>query len=356
MATTSLVLAVVGCDRGDDPGATVTVIALAGDVVVETSATVLSHDLAGNVVDQQTTDATGRAALTASDLVSVVFVRDDATHIITAPPMLEAELAIHGPAADKAPIIAGGISITAPPATGPFSIDIGCKTVTVQGLPADFDIPAACFGTDSNIDVLITNADGTYFAQRVPVVDEVAMLDIPGWLTDMTPVAIDAAGATITMTEISDTFAFPAPSDHALWTGLVADQTVIAAALDSRITTAYVPGAATAQTFTAADFLPPLATTLAPSFSWTATGIGDANVLHAVTPAIVWDAVLPPTADHVTFPASGEVAPPASATVTLRAIDGPDTASFTDVQMAGIWNGSIVPPPMSGLLKEADAH
>ncbi|MFT3697628.1 MAG: hypothetical protein QM831_31075 [Kofleriaceae bacterium] len=351
-----LLVGLAACDRGDDTGTTVEVVALAGDVEVETNTIVLSHDFAGNVVDEQTTDATGQVALAASDLVSVVYMRADAIHVITAPPLLTSELAIHGPGADKSPVIAGAIAITAPAATGPFAIDIGCKTVTVATLPTDIDIPAVCFGTDSNIDVLITTADGTYHAERVPVVDEVAMLDVSGWESDATPVAIDGGGATIAITEIADTFAFAAPNDHALWTGLVVDQTQIAATLDSRITTAFVAGAATAQTFTADDFMPPLTTMLAPNFSWTATGVGDANVLHAVSSTMVWDAVLPPTADHVTFPQSGDVAPPDSATVTLRAIDGPDTETFADVEAAGIWNGTIVPPPTQGLLKEADAH
>ncbi|HEY0252086.1 MAG TPA: hypothetical protein VGC41_11205 [Kofleriaceae bacterium] len=350
------VIALAACGNSD-VGPTTQLQALAGEVAVETGASVIASDFAGNVLDEQVTDANGRVAVAQTDLVSVVFVRDDGTHVITTTQLASGTLYIHGPAANKAPIIAGGITVTGPAIAGPIDIDFGCRSVTTDALPASASIAATCFGTDSNIDVLIT-AGTSYFAARVPVADEVAILDIPAWLTETTPIAIDPAGATIAVTEIADTFPFAAPDDHSAWTGLVADQTRITATLDSRITTAYIPGVATAQTFTAADFLAPLTTTLSAGYAWTATNLGDTTVLHVASALTIWDAVLPTSADHIAFPLTATVTAPdtaAATATTLRAIDGPDTADFTDVQAAGLWNGSIVPPPTAGLLREADA-
>jgi len=377
----SAVAMVVGC-RSSDPGPTTQLVAYAGDTAIEAGTTVVSHHADGTIIDQQTTDGAGRAAVgyEPGAYVTVIYTRDTAIQLLTAPALTTGTLAIHGPEPTRASIIAGTLVLTAVPiAADAYSIDLGCITLPVTTLPMYTGINAYCFGRDSNIDVLVraTNAGVLvgYFATRVPVDNEVGMLDIPAWST--TPLEIpvqNGPGASIVFTEVVDTLAHATPTATGdtvfAWDGLRADATRVRATLGtataSQITTQYLAGVPTSVTLTADEFLPAPTTSLtfdgASGFAWTAFGIGDVTNVHATWGTIVWDAVLDPSTAAIAIPQLGSglglTAPGSDLATTLRAIDGPDTKGFTDVQAAGIYveataDASIVPPPATGDVREA---
>jgi len=371
--------------RGGAAGPSIEVLALAGDVELEAGATVLTTATDGTPIDRQITDGSGHVSLAYDPgaLVTVIYVRDGAYQLITTPALATGTLVIHGPPTAKAPIIAGAIAITAAPITADaISIQLGCTTVNVARLPTTVDVLATCFGTDSSVDLLVrATAGGSlvgYSAARVPIVDEVGMLDIPAWTNVPTAVPITAndLDAAITFAEVSDTFAFPTPPAEAgsayAWDGLVADHSLARATLGDvhagQATTQYLAGVPASIAFTAADFLPPASTQLARTqlvFTWTAFGIGDLANLHATWPNVTWDAVLAPDSAQVAFPTLDSdlaqlIMPPVDGTgltATLRAVDGPDTINFPDVQANGLFlettDATIVPPPTAGELLEA---
>jgi hypothetical protein len=361
------------CRSGNSDGPSIDVFALAGEVQPEAGALVLATNVDGAPIDQQTTAGDGHAAVEyeAGELVTIEFVRTSVTQLITTPAPATGMLAIHGPIADRAPIIAGALAITAPPITADtFVIDLGCTHIVLTSLPATVNILATCFGTDSKIDVLVRALqDGNlvaYSGARVPVVDEVGMLDISDWtmLSDTSiPIAQNDVSATITLDEVADGFVFPSIMGTEVWTGLVSDQTRVHAVAANTTTTQFTAGLPTSIAFAATDFLPAATSHLTraqSTFSWPAFGVGDLINLHAVWAAYTWDTVLPPDAATISFP-DPNIAMPADGVMTsLRAIDGPDTASFDEVQAAGIriqgpTDATIVPPPTAGEVKETTA-
>ena len=379
---------------GDASGPTTNVLLLAGEIPVEPGATVISHTLEGDVLDQQLTDGAGQATLQfqTGALVTAVFHRDAGYRVITTPALATGQLAIHGPPPDQAPILSNSLVLTAVPiAADSIAVDMGCTVATVTSFPKTLDVRAQCLGTDSNLDVLVRATTGDavvgYAAARLPTdQDGVAMLDIPAWTTDYTtiPVTANDLGATIALTEISDGFAFATPSASDVantWTGLVADASQVRAqvgpATAAQTTTRMTAGLPASIAFTAADFLPAATTTVALrdrtklAFGWTALAAGDLTSFHATwTPAadpITWDVVLAPDADRIAFPQldpdlSATLAPPvddSALTTDLRAVDGPDTTDFASVQAAGLWlltttAPTIVPPPSSGEIRETN--
>lgn len=361
------------CRGNSSDGPTIDVFALAGEVHPEAGALVLTTRVDGTTIDQETTAGDGHAALTYEPgaLVTIAYVRDSVTQLITTPAVTTGKLAVHGPIADKAPIIAGVLAITAAPiSAASFRVDLGCTRVAVPSLPATVNILATCFGTDSNIDVLVTALqDGNvvaYFAARVSIDDEIGMLDIPDWtmLSDTSiPVVQNDVSAVITLDEVADSFVFPAIDGTKVWTGLVSDQARVHAVVASATTTQFFAGLPSSIAFTASDFLAAATTRLArtqATFSWAAFGVGDLTNLHAAWSGFTWDVVLPPDATTIGFPDVGTALPTDGLATTLRAIDGPDTSSFDEVQAAGIWiqgptGTTIVPPPTAGEIRETRA-
>jgi hypothetical protein len=388
-------LVFAGCGNGAQ-GPTTDVLLLAGEIPVEPGATVISHTLEGDVLDQQVTDGAGEAQLQyqAGALVTAVFHRGAGYHVITTPALATGQLAIHGPPPDQAPILSNSLVLTAVPIDADtITVDMGCTTAIVTSFPKTLDVPAQCLGSDSNLDVLVRATTGDavvgYAAARVPSdQDSVGMLDIPAWTTTFTavPVTENDLGATIELDEVSDGFVFTTPagstSDVAnAWTGLVADATHVRARVGlagaGQTTTQFTSGLPASVAFTAADFLPEATTTVALrdratlAFGWTALAAGDLTNLHATwMPAadpITWDVVLAPDADHIAFPqldpdlSSVLPAPTGDVTLTtdLRAVDGPDTTDFASVQAAGLWlltttAPTIVPPPATGEIRETN--
>ena len=382
---------------GDASGPTTNVLLLAGEIPVEPGATVISHTLEGDVLDQQLTDGAGQATLQfqTGALVTAVFHRDAGYHVITTPALATGTLAIHGPPPDRAPILSNSLVITAVPIDADaITVDMGCTTAIVTAFPKTLDVPAQCLGSDSNLDVLVRATIGDqvvgYFAARVPTDQNgIAMLDIPAWTTTFTPIPVtrNDLGATIEVAEISDGFVFEAPAAPATsdaanaWTSLVADSSHVVAqvgpATAGQTTTQVTAGLPASVAFGAEDFLPAATTTVALrdraklAFGWTALAAGDVTNLHASwTPSaerIAWDVVVAPDADHIAFPGldsdlAATLAPPVgdvTLTTNLRAIDGPDTTDFASVQAAGLWlltfdAATIVPPPVAGELRETN--
>ncbi|MEO6777200.1 MAG: hypothetical protein ABI467_30005 [Kofleriaceae bacterium] len=385
--------ALVGCGGGAT-GPTTDVQLLAGEIPVEPGATVISHTLEGDVLDQQVTDGAGHAQLRyqTGALVTAVFSRAAGYHVITTPALATGELEIHGPPPDQAPILSNSLVITAPAIDADaITVDMGCTTATVDGFPKTLDVPAQCLGSDPNLDVLVRATIGDdvvgYFAARVPSdQDGVGMLDIPAWNTTFTtiPVTQNDLGATIELDEVSDGFVFATPGATELantWTGLVADTSRVRAQVGPPIaaqtTTQFTAGLPASIAFTTEDFLPAATTSVALrdraklAFGWTALAVGDVTNFHASwTPAalpITWDVVLAPDADHIAFPQldpdlATTLAPPVgdiTLTTDLRAIDGPDTTDLASVQAAGLWlvttdAPTIVPPPTTGETRETN--
>jgi hypothetical protein len=386
--------ALLGCGGAGD-GPTTRVLALAGELQPEAGAVVLCHTADGTILDRQLTDGSGHVELQTQSgaLVTVIYKRT-ALDVITTPALATGELAIHGPPPDKAPIIAGALALTAPAIDADrIDIDLGCTTVSVGAFPATVNIAATCLGTDPNIDVLVRASLQTpgdplvgYFAARVPVVDEVAMLDIPAWQAApaVVPITQNDPGAIVEVDEVADGLVYPTPPgiDHAsAWTGLIAETSRIRAQVGfttaGQTTTRTVPGVPASVAFAAADFLPALDTRVALrdrarlSFGWTAPAIGDALDFHAVwmpsTAVIHWHALLAPDADRIEFPVLDPdlaelLAPPGNGVALqtdLRAIDGPDTADFASAQAAGWWvqadnNATVIPPPLAGDVRETN--
>jgi hypothetical protein len=361
------------CRGGGSDGPSIDVFALAGEVQPEAGAIVLATNVDGTQIDQQTTAGDGHASLAyeAGELVTIEFVRMTVTQLVTTPAPATGMLAIHGPLADRAPIIAGALAITAPPITADsFMIDLGCTQIVLPSLPATVNILATCFGTDSKIDVLVRAVQGgnivAYSAARVPVVDEVGMLDISDWtmLSDTSiPIVQNDVSAVITLDEVADGFVFPAITGTEVWTGLVSDQTRVHAVAANTTTTQFTAGLPASIAFAASDFLPATTAQLTrtqSTFSWTAFGVGDLTNLHAAWSMFTWDAVLPPDSTTIGFPDPSIAVPADGVTTSLRAIDGPDTQSFDDVQAAGIriqgpTGATIVPPPTAGEVRETNA-
>jgi hypothetical protein len=388
-----LVLVVVGCGSSDT-GPTTNVLLLAGEIPVEPGATVISHTLEGDVLDQQVTDGAGRAQLhyQTGALVTAVYQRSAGYRVITTPALATGELAIHGPPPDQAPILSNSLVLTAVPIDADeITVDMGCTTVTVTSFPKTLDVPARCLGTDPDLDVLVRATIGNdvvgYFAARVPPDQSgIGMLDIPAWTTAFTtiPVTANDLGATVELDEVSDGFVFATPGATDLvnaWTGLVADASHVRAEVGPPIaaqtTTQFTTGLPASIAFRSDDFLPAATTTVALrdratlTFGWTALAVGDLTNFHASwTPGadpIAWDVVLAADADHIAFPhldpdLASVLAPPVgdvTLTTDLRAIDGPDTTDFASVQAAGLWlltsdAPTIVPPPAAGETRETN--
>ncbi|MEO8841132.1 MAG: hypothetical protein ABI591_17625 [Kofleriaceae bacterium] len=366
------------CRGSSSDGPTTDVFALAGEVQPEAGATVLTTGVDGTPIDQGLTGGDGHIVLgyAPGALVTVEYHRGTSTVMITTPALASGTLAVHGPIADQAPIIAGGLTITAVAISADmFVIDLGCTKITTTMFPKTVDVLATCLGTDPNLDVLVTAlANGTvvgYSAARVPLVDEVGMFDIPQWTTTNTtiPVTQNDLSATFAIDEVADGLVFPGPTGPTgttgtgVWTGLTSDQTRVHATVANSTTTQFTAGLPASIAFVAGDFLPPATTHLtrtSSAYAWTAFGIGDLTNLHVAWSSISWDAVLPPDASSISFPDPDRAPPESNVTMTLRAIDGPDTASFADVQAAGLriqglTGGTIVPPPTAGEVRETSS-
>ena len=395
-----LIVVLAACG-GSNSGASATVIALGG-YAPEVGATILSHRDDGTTIDQLTADGTGTATIGTEPgaLVSVVFpgvitATTTTISIITTPIPDSGMITIHGPPDPAVEPVVGALEVMAPPLAVDFGYDIvlGCATIAETQFPATVNVSAPCTGSDINLDVLVRGYHFTgedlppevigYAAARVPLEDEMAEFDIPSWDmggTDV-PVTLTAVTPTVVLDLWVDGLMFPTQqiTDHAvIWDGLDVDSSSIIATQGSspltQITTIDAPGTPSTIVLGVDDFLPQLESTVTlgdPSklaIQWTPLSTGDTSdaidlrVGWQGTAQIVWDAVLPPSADHVTFATDlgGAVMLPTSTagiTSTFREIDSSDLTGFDALQAADLFvtdpvNAStIVPTPGNGEIR-----
>jgi hypothetical protein len=222
----------------------------------------------------------------------------------------------------------------------------------------------------------------------VPLSGDTAVFAPAQWDTQTGAVPITSTNVTPALDWIlwSDTLPFDAQAIQGsapIWNNLVVDKTTVHATLaqiaTAQITTREAPGIPTTIAFSDTDFLPPIDVTLAldPSstaLTWTPANVG-ADVVDVrlswvagVRPhAVVWDVVLAPDASSAHLPkldgdlASAVGPPDATPDALVRYVDGPDTASFSDVLAAGLYiedrsqPASIVAHPTNGQVRETDA-
>lgn len=404
-----LVALIAGCRSSSGGGSRTVIVNAFGGDRVEPGATVIGHAPDGQVIDQTTADAVGRAEVGVDDdsFVSVVFPASAGAltpviSVITVPVPDPGgtEITVHGPPRGNVPpLIVGVLRVDAPPLAGAdyYDIRLGCVSARVTGLPASLDVGACSMGSDTALDVLVTGhhdvggdppapvLDG-YAAGRVMMTNGLAMLDIAAWQTGSAsvPVMLDGVTPAITLTLLCDglTMTEQVIADHGtLWTGLAVDGARITAALPgsntAQVTTREVAGAPDAIAFAAADFLPAVAVSaaieqLAPTaITWDASPIGDAVNLRATWrggPRVVWDAVLPPDASRATLPdLGGELGALIAPTtiepvdVLVRHVDSAAHDGFAALVAAGIHAeetlqaSTIAPRPASGDIRVSHA-
>jgi hypothetical protein len=343
----------------------------------EPNATVISHSINGDKLDETQADAVGVADIgyEPGALVSVMFpgTITDATpaiSIITAP--FTDGMTVVGPPTDVGPTDSGGGLQMKPKNINAdaFDIQLGCATFHVTSMPTVLDVGARCMGSDTNVDVLITATSGGvevgHVAGRVPMVDGMAEFDPPSWDTSYTMIPVTAAGgAAVTWSLITDGLPFTTPAGS-VPAGLMFDRIVVDADLASgaRHTTRYLPAAPASIDFADTDFLPAITSSLTGSYAWTPQPLGDAVDLRAdwaaatgsaaVVPTgpqhITWDAILPPDAAAVVFPPVGFT--PVSPDVVLRYVDSSAIDAFPAMEVHG---DTSVPPIADGEIRITQA-
>lgn len=375
-------VALAACGGGNSgPSQVVNITAMAGDQP-EGGAIVVSHTLEGAQLDETNADAVGRAQIgyEPGALVSVVFpgvitdVTPDIT-VVTAP--LTDGMTVVGPEHDDTPaIIVGGLQMKPKNiAADHFDIQIGCTTVGVATMPAVVDVGARCMGSDQTLDVLITASQGGttvgYAAGRVQMINGMAEFDPPRWETtyDSVPATVMHDGAIVTWSLVTDGLPFTAPFGQ-IPTGLMYDQIIVDAdvsqGMGSQHTTFWYSMPPDSFSVTDADFLPPIDVSLAPSYTWTPSNLGDAVDLRVewdtegsgVAPSIppgprhvTWHAVLPPDASTVGVPPVG-LDNPTTPVFALRYVDSSVTDGFPAME---IHADTIVPPVVDGQIKITQA-
>src|SRR5690242_243866 len=250
-----------------------------GGAYPEPNATVISHSINGDKLDETQADAVGVADIgyEPGALVSVMFpgTITDATpaiSIITAP--FTDGMTVVGPATDNGPSdVVGGLQIKPKNINADaFDIQLGCATFHVTSMPTVLDVGARCMGSDTNVDVLITatssGVEVGHAAGRVAMVDGMAEFDPPSWDTSYTLIPVTAAdGAAVTWTLVTDGLPFTTPAGS-VPAGLMFDRIVVDADLPSgaRHTTRYLPAAPASIDFADTDFLPAVTSTLTGSY------------------------------------------------------------------------------------------
>ena len=393
-----LVLAVACSGRGSGPsGKTAAVFAIAGGAP-EPEATVVSHRADGTILDEELADPTGRADVTVEDgaRISVVFPAagtqaSSISIITTMAPAPGGSIDVYGPPDPQGPPTVIGTLLLEPQqpiAADAYDVALGCIVLHLPSLSQVIDVASTCAGSDANLDVLVTATSGGalagYAAGRIPIADGGAVFQPPQWdtTTGAIPITLDGVAPALDWVLWSDGLPFAAQpltgTTAPVWNGLVVDGATVHATITSgptaQVTTRELAGSPTAIAFGAADFLPPIAPTLAEdpgpglAVHWTAASPGaDAIDLRLSWSTgmqrVVWDSVLPPDATATALPALGGTlsAPAAPPDALLRYLDGPAAASFSDVAAAGIHvedpdhPSTIVAPPSSGDIRETDA-
>jgi hypothetical protein len=393
-------LVIASCRRGPS-GPTQGVTAIAGNVVAEAGATILSHTADGTILDNQVADATGHAdvqtepgAYVTAVFPALIAPLPTTISMVTAPsPNDDSDIVLHGPPDVLVPIVVAGLTVTGPPIPGAlvYSIDLGCNKQNSTTLPAIVDVIALCEGTDTNLDILVRGYDANnallgYAAAREPIgMDQagnaIAEFDVDTWSTTGTMVPVTQTGVTadVSLELISDTLAFDTPAitdgQALVWTGLVVDGSIATASIaGNQVASDYGTGTPSSIAFSGSDFMgsiqsPSLSLDVTLEATWPAVTFSgpDALDLHLAwqTPAvtsITWDAVMTPDTNGIAFPqldpttasVLGLPADPTTITGELEALDSSELSDFTDLQAAGIYaNTTIVPTPTTGEIRSS---
>ena len=370
-------LAVLAACRGSSgPSHHGTLTALGG-AFPEPGATVISHTLDGDKLDETTADAVGVADIgyEPGALVSVLFpgtITDvtPAISIVTAP--FTDGMTVVGPGHDDSPgTIVGGLQMKPKNINADaFDIQLGCATFHVTSMPTVVDVGARCMGSDENLDILITatraGAEVGHAAGRVAMVDGMAEFDPPAWDTSYTMIPVTAAdGAAVSWTLVTDGLPFTTPAGS-VPAGLMFERIVVDAdiATGARHTTRFYATPPASVDFADTDFLPAITSSVAGSYTWTPASLGDAVELRldwdtqagsaAFVPTgphhVTWDAVLPPDAATVAFPPLGFT--PDAPSGLLRYVDSSAIDGFPATDVHG---DTAVPPVTDGQIRITEA-
>jgi len=393
----SLVFAALlaGCSNAPaPPSTTATVIALGGEAP-EGGVTVVSHDAAGSILDQQTADATGTATIGVTDgaLITVVFpgqlvaTATTLSVITTLAPAAGATITIHGPADPNVAVVAGALTV-APTSSIPaaaYAIELGCNAIATTTLPDTVTVIAPCEGSDTIVDALVLAYDSStpqqvigYVAGQADLSSGDAMLTPATWSTTGTevPVTLTGVAPSLDWAQLVDGLAYaqgPLGATGMLYDGLAVDAAVVHATVGSVVTTLDIAGAPTAINFSTTDFplpaitpslalgdLPTLALTwTAPTFTAAASDVQLA--WQGPMQNIVWDIVLPTDLTAIAFPqisteAGSLFTAPSDASMLaanhtiVASTDVPDFGSLAaaGLYVESIFQSVIVPTPSSG--------
>jgi hypothetical protein len=317
-------------------------------------ATVITHRANGEVIDKAITDAQGRAELRTEVGAHVTaylrrtppgpadappYPPSASLAVTTMAPESGTELVLSGPVFNPTPT-AGTLTISSShPLVADYQIELGCTRAYVHRLPVTIEIPIACLGTDTNLDVLIRawapqpDRNGVYpalgySAARVAMANGVAELDAAVWDTTTGTIPVDLVGVDPNMgialrsdglefdggllkgtsgrasIEIPHGFAFDGITVRS-WlysNGLSGVQ------MGSMIRD--VVGAPSAVHIEAGDFLNavvpvggPSRDSTTPSLHWSSTGVdADAVYINSDLGGVGWIVVMPPEAGETTLP------------------------------------------------------
>ena len=335
---------------GSEPDAEVTIHVRAfGASVPEANVTVVAHRADGHVLDSEVTDSDGRVVLQGepdgyvttwfrwtSMLAGVADAAPgpiQATYAVTtvAPPDGR-ELVVHGPV-DPSLAPVGSLVIDGPamPGASLYNVFVGCQGASVPQLPATFAITPACLGTDNAIDVAVAAVGVTstgyvvlgHAAAHVPVVGELARVDVASWDTTapVLPVQLEGVDAIVRVAlrsdhqEVLDELANAVGGATAveLWPGLAVDGITVRGWAPSQgmFTGAFVrdmPGVPAVVEVSAADFPPrmdPVADTVPgplPTLTWQSDPSADLLSMLLAFDYYSWKLVVPPSAGQVSLP------------------------------------------------------
>lgn len=388
-------LCVLGITACADPTPAVGVVARR-DNAPAVAATVIAHRVDGTRLAATVTDADGRATIVVEPdaLISVAFAAGHAVTVVTtAQPPAGVDLVVRGPRDVSEPVAIGSLQIepVQPLAADYFDVALGCARTVVGSMPAVVDVPRACLGSDTMLDVLVIGyrlvgedvpaQTVGYAAGRVELVNGTARIAFPAWETTQPIVRIEQNGtdAWFEVTSWVDGLPFTSAAfpDHGdVWSNLAADRTTVRGRIidptRARVTDKALAGVPTTVAFTADDFLreiPQLVTLRDRArlvLAWQPLAIAaDAVNIRvdwtAGVQTVTWDVALPPDAIGVTFPRFPEAFPMprgGALSATLSYIDTSELDGWASVAAAGIdaSGGSrelspIVPAPTIGALR-----
>jgi len=202
LAAALLLLAACRSDGGS--GELVHVLVQSGDQPAP-GVRVYAHSAAsGALIGEDDSDAVGDAYVGIEP--DTLITADFGGRLLTAPAPAEGEtLVLRGPAPPPPALVVGTVNVDGPALLGAtyFEVDVGCVTLKVSSLPDSFDVTACSQGQDRDLDVLVrgfhdvgtTKVLDGYFAERVPLINGIATVNVGTWNT--TGQEVDGSGGNV---------------------------------------------------------------------------------------------------------------------------------------------------------------